>query len=178
MARHGSICPRTSSSLRRERLAAPRRSAPAEPSPCSPGAAAVMPPLLLPFSLPALVGTEPQPPAPARTQTWLPRVALCALLVAFEEVGVLLGAVGALENHPLKDTAQHRVSGNVLLHTKQSRLWLRGHSQTPQDSIPGCPDAPLWHGPDGLGVFCIFPLLPVVPRAALRFNSTSKMGMK
>ena len=88
---------------------------------------------------------------------WLPGVALCALLVAFEEVGVLLSAVGALENCSLKDTAQHRVSGNVLLSSKAEQAvaqvaMAKCHRMASLNVLMH----PRVHGPDNVGVFCIF----------------------
>lgn len=95
--------------------------------------------------------------APACTEVWLPRVALCVLLVAFEEVGVLLGAVGALENCLLKDTAQHGVSGNVLLSSKAEQAVAQvASAKCRRMASLNVLMHPCVHSRDNMGVFCIF----------------------
>lgn len=116
---------------------------------------------------------------------WLPGVALCALLVAFEEVGVLLGAVGALEDCSLKDAARRRVLGTALLSSKAEQAvaqvaTAKRHWTAPLNVLM----RPHVHSPDDMGVFCIFLYIYIVPTADLGFShllcnsGTSKMGMK
>lgn len=89
------------------------------------------------------------------TEMWLPEVALRALLVAFEEVGVLLGAVGALEKRSLKDTAQQGVSGNVLLGSKAEQAQVATAKCCRMASLNVLVH-PRVHSPDDMGAFCIF----------------------
>lgn len=95
--------------------------------------------------------------APARAGVWLPGVALRTLLIAFEEVGVLLGAAGALEKRSPKDTAQHGVLGKVLLSSKAERAVAQVATAKCYRMVPlNVPMHPCAHGPDVTGTFCIF----------------------
>lgn len=116
---------------------------------------------------------------------WLPGVALCALLVAFEEVGVLLGAVGALEDCSLKDAARRRVLGTALLSSKAEQAvaqvaTAKRHWTAPLNVLM----RPRVHSPDDMGVLRFLIYIYIVPTADLGFShllcnsGTSKMGMK
>ena len=96
-------------------------------------------------------------PAPACTEMWLPKVVLRTLLVAFEEVGVLLSAIGALEKCSLKDTAQRGVSGNVLLSGKAEQAVAQvATAECRRMASLDVLMHPCVHAPDDVNVFCIF----------------------
>lgn len=69
----------------------------------------------------------------------------------------VLGAVGALEKRSLKDTALHGVLGNVLLSSKAEQavaqvVTAKCHRMASLNVLMH----PHVHGPDDVGVFCIF----------------------